>query len=63
MLIKSLYLSVNFKTNNMDWYYKEMTDAQLLEDATNPKLLDAYRKDCKKYLLARLEAREEALKL
>jgi len=47
----------------MEWYYNEMTDLQLLEDATNEELLDYYRKDCLKVLTNRLQAREEVIKL
>jgi len=44
-------------------YYQEMTNEQLLEDATNDSLLDAYRKKCKQVLLSRLEAQQEIIQL
>lgn len=44
-------------------YYETMTNEQLLEDATNDSLLDAYRKKCKQVLLSRLEAQQEIIEL
>lgn len=44
-------------------YYELMTDKDLLEIVSDPLHLDGYRKQCKQILLARLEAREEVLKL
>lgn len=44
-------------------YYETMTSEQLLEDATNDSLLDAYRKKCKQVLLSRLEAQQEIIEL
>tara|TARA_S200002703_G_scaffold21913_1_gene18601 strand:+ start:1097 stop:1240 length:144 start_codon:yes stop_codon:yes gene_type:complete len=47
----------------MEWYYNEMTDLELLQDATNKELLDYYRKDCLQVLRNRLQAREDKIKL
>ena len=44
-------------------YYETMTNEQLLEDATNESLLDAYRKKCKQVLLSRLESEKEIIEL
>lgn len=44
-------------------YYETMTNAELLEDATNESLLDYYRKECKAVLLSRLESEKEIIEL
>lgn len=36
-------------------YYQEMSNEELLEDATNETLLDSYRKKCKEVLRSRIE--------
>ena len=55
MLIKSLYLRVNFKTIIMTskLLYLLCSNETLLKDATNKELLDGYKKECIKELYNR----------
>ena len=54
------------KTNNMDFLQftlQEMTDSELLRDATNKELLESYSKACMTELRKRIEIRDEILSL
>lgn len=54
------------KTNNMtylEFTLHEMTDSELLRDATNKKLLVSYSEACMNELRKRLAVREEILNL
>jgi len=49
--------------NFLQFTLQEMTDSELLRDATNKELLESYSKACMTELRKRIEIRDEILSL